>query len=112
MDEFLLPILIAASVGAIAWAVARVAATAAAGSKRKIKQRLSLEQRQESATPIFKSLRVQQEAGGVAGTLGRAPVLQTLHHRLSQAFPEVTLGRFLMIMATTGLLALLFMTLL
>jgi tight adherence protein B len=99
MDQLLF-ILIAASVGAFAWAAVYAIASATAGRKRKLHQRLSSETRSD-AQRAMRPLTLSVQSGG-ALALNRVPLIPVLRRRLAQAYPTLTVTKFFITSAVSG----------
>lgn len=96
MTDLLLPILVAASVATFAWGLVAAAVGLSGGQRRKLQQRLTVDNRQDGTGPNGGlSITVQLEVSGVPEFLARKPYIQRLNRRLVQAYPDRTLGRFL-----------------
>src|SRR4051794_34019943 len=99
MDSLLLPILIASVVILLVWGIAVIARGGAVKEKKKLQQRLSTEGKgtssKEKELPL--SITLQIEAGGLSALLVKFSPLQALYRRLVQAWPEMTVARFLTI---------------
>jgi len=101
MEQFLV-ILVASSVGALVWAVLYAATSATEGKKRKIQQRLSAETRSDSATRSTRPLTLNAATASLPRLLKRFPLLPLFQRRLSQAFPQLALGKFLIVMTVVS----------
>lgn len=97
MTSMLFPILIALAVVLLVWGAARVLMILADVDQRRLKQRLSQEGRIE-AELAAKGL-VTTEQGGVSRGLVRISLFARLNRRLMQAYPGVSVARFLAICA-------------
>lgn len=96
MTDLLLPILVAASVATFAWGLVAAVVGLSGGQRRKLQQRLTVDNRQDGTGPNGGlSITVQLEVSGVPEFLARKPYIQRLNRRLVQAYPDRTLGRFL-----------------
>jgi tight adherence protein B len=103
MDALLIPILAAAAAGSFVLGVARVAAAASRGDRRKLAQRLSTENRRPDAAPAGgRAVTVQLQASGLPAVLARARSLQAMHRALVRAYPNVSPAKFLAIAAAAG----------
>ena len=96
MDGLLLPILVAATVAALAWGVVALVTGAGGGQRRNLKKRLSVEGRDEVSAITGRSIVVELKVSGVPPFLARRPFVQALNRRLLQAHPDRSLGRFLL----------------
>jgi tight adherence protein B len=106
MTDFLLPILVAASVATFAWVGVAAAVSAGGGQRRRLQQRLTLDSRPDGiAANGGLSITVQLEVTGVPAFLARQPYVQRLNRRLVQAYPDRTLVRFLVRAATYAVAA-------
>lgn len=96
MTDLLLPILVAASVATFAWGLVAAAAGLTGGQRRRLQQRLTVDNRTDGIPAIGGlSITVQLEVAGVPEFLARKPYIQRLNRRLVQAYPDRTLVRFL-----------------
>ena len=102
MDQLLF-ILIGCSVAALLWAAGHVVSTMSLGRKRKLHQRLSVETRSEGQARTNRPLLLQSQSTGLPALLNNLPPVQVLQRRVSQAFPELPLARFLFADAAIGL---------
>ena len=100
MDELLF-ILIAASVGAVVWAGVYAFTSSNAGRRRKIHQRLSIETRSDSEHRAVRPLTLNAQSGG-GSRLNRLPLVPVLRRRLTQAYPDLTLTKFLITSAVAA----------
>lgn len=108
MDGSLLYILIAAVAGLFAFGVICLVQGLTDGSKRKLSERLAGDERMDATNATRRSIVIQQmESGGLPPSLARNAMLQSLHQRLIQAFPDLAVSRFLLIAAGGAFLALL-----
>jgi len=101
MDGMMLPLLIAATVGLLAWSLSRVAVSLRSSPQRKIKQRLSTDG-VSTAGPANLSITMEEQAT-VPEFLATKPYIQRLRRKLSQGFPDTTLQKFLLIMGVLAL---------
>lgn len=100
MDQLLF-ILIAGSVGAVVWAGVYAFTSSTAGRRRKIHQRLSIETRSESQQRALRPLTLIAQAN-VTSRLNRLPLVPVLRRRVAQAYPELTLAKFLITTAVAA----------
>jgi tight adherence protein B len=99
MDTALLiPICVAAAVGLGAWALVSLTANPDRKEKRKLVERLAAEPKNEAAQALQRSITLQMQASGLPAGLAGNPVMQALHRRVVQAYPEGSLKKFLVIM--------------
>src|SRR5688500_2949241 len=105
MIDLLLPILVAASVATFAWVGVAAIAGATGGQRRRLQQRLTVDNRPDGspAASGALSITIQLEVTGVPAFLARRPFIQRLHRHLLQAYPDRTLVRFLARAATYAL---------
>ncbi len=98
MEENLLPILIAITIIVAVWGIAQFAMGLMRGDKRKLAQRLSTDARTEDkfANP-GRSITKEIEATGMPAFLAETDFVQNLHKRVLQAWPELTVLRFVTI---------------
>src|SRR3954451_20734532 len=100
MEGMTIPILVAMSVALLAFAGAQLAAALADGERRKLKQRLSIENRPGlGADDGRRSITLHQQNLSV---LARVPFLAKLSRKLLQAYPEASLARFLLLCGGIG----------
>jgi tight adherence protein B len=100
--EQLLVILVAASVGALVWAVLYSVTSSTEGKKRKIHQRLSSEGRSDTGARAVRPLTLSAQAGSLPRLLKKLPLLSLLQRRVSQAFPHLSLGKFFVVAAVAS----------
>src|SRR4051812_37117016 len=95
MDGMIIPILVAFSVALFVFVVVQLVATLTDGEKRKLKQRLSVEGRDNGNANANRSITLQQADMGV---LGGFKIVQKLGRRLMQAYPDASINKCLMLM--------------
>jgi tight adherence protein B len=99
MDTVLLiPICVAAAVGLGAWAFISITANPERKEKRKLAERLATEPKNDAASALQRSITLQMQANGLPPGLAANPLMQGLHRRVVQAYPDGSLKKFLMIM--------------
>ncbi|HWP39481.1 MAG TPA: type II secretion system F family protein, partial [Tepidisphaeraceae bacterium] len=108
MEVMLLPILAAGAVMLLVWGAAQALASLTDTSRRKLKQRLSTGGRLDDASAVAQRnilMQQQRELDGMSAALLRISLFERLNRLLVHAYPEVTLGRFLLVVAgiATGL---------
>ena len=101
MEGTYLPILVAAAVMLMVYAVWQVIAGLADPEGRKIKARLSGDGRQE-ISEAQRRITLQQEVSALSGTLTQISFFDSMNRMLIQAYPEMTLSRFLLTAAGIG----------
>jgi tight adherence protein B len=73
------------------------------GDKRKLSQRLGSDERVDGQAVTRQSIVIQQmESAGLPPALAKIKLLQKMHGRVIQAFPELPLARFLLIVSAMG----------
>src|SRR3954470_17784042 len=93
MDGMLFPILIALAVALVVFVIVQVTAKLTDGERKKLKQRLSTELRPDAVGGgPGKQITIQEMD---LGALGNFSPLEKLGKKLMQAYPDVSLGRFL-----------------
>src|SRR5262245_1236702 len=110
MDPSMLPILVALSVGLIVWTIFQFVSAGSASDRKKLKERLTLSAQDD---PIYAQRRLilrQMEAKGISGILARISLFQNLYRKLLQAWPDVSLSRFLAISMGMGVMSLMVFT--
>ena len=95
MDAVFLPMLIASAVAMAVLGVWKVIIGPDDPDKRKLAERLSTEGRYDPAESAARAIRIQLEQANLPAALSRLKFLHTLHRHLAQAFPDMTLTRFL-----------------
>jgi tight adherence protein B len=96
MDSLYLPLLIAAAVAFLIWAICSAVSSALNSDKRKLAERLGNEGAKTGGSAISAQIvRQQNEATGASGMLTRFTLLENLHRRVIQAYPDGTLVKFL-----------------
>ena len=89
MDGTILYILIAAVTGLLGWGAVCLIQGFSDGSKRKLQDRLSMDDRIDAATTTRRSITVQQmEQSGLPPALANMPLFQGINKLLIQAFPD------------------------
>lgn len=101
MEGSLLPILIAASVMLLVYALWQITLAVANPDRRKLKERLTGEGRQEM-TEAQRKITLQQEVGALSGKLTQFSFFDSVNRMLIQAYPDMTLSRFLLTAAGIG----------
>jgi tight adherence protein B len=102
MESILLPAMIAAAVGLIAWWGA-IMLSAFSGDRRKIAARLSGVKKGEGPNLSNLSVILPEEAANMPAFLARKPYIQQLQRKMAHAFPNITLQRFLTIAAIAAI---------
>src|SRR2546423_7540644 len=103
MDGILFPLLAAAAVTLLIVGGMRIATILVKGERRKLHQRLSNDERPISGIEdAHRSITVQMEAAGLPPGFAKHPLVRTLHKRVVQAWPDMTLLRFLAIASASG----------
>src|SRR5947199_5346441 len=98
MDGTILYILIAAVAALFGLGMVFLMQGLTDGDKRKLNERLGNDDRVDGATATRQSIVIQQmESAGLPPALAKIPLLQKLHGRIIQAFPELPVARFLLI---------------
>src|SRR5689334_20067434 len=107
MDGMLLPLIIAAAVALVVFAIVQITASLTDPEKRKLKQRLSTEARLDNGSSGGnRSITLAEQDMGLFA--GFSPI-EKLGRKLLQAYPEASLNKFLMLCA--GIAIFLFMIL-
>src|SRR5207253_8056016 len=97
MDGTILYILIAAVAGLFAWGVICLIQGVTDGERKKLSERLGSDDRIDAANATRQSIVIQQmESGGLPPGMARNRMLQSLHGRLIQAYPDLRLSKFLL----------------
>jgi len=89
----LLPIIIAVAIALVGFTASQV--FVGSGEKKRLKDRLTLSQQDDPLYAQKAILLRQMEAKGISGILARISLFQSLYRKLMQAWPDVSLGRFL-----------------
>jgi tight adherence protein B len=95
MDAVFVPMLVASAVAMFVLGVCKVVVVLLDGEKRKLAERLSTDNRYDSAEASARAIRIQLEQANLPAALARLTFLHTLHRRLAQAYPDMTVVRFL-----------------
>jgi tight adherence protein B len=104
MDGYLFPILVATAVALLAYGAAQATAVLAGGERRKIQQRLASDTRAHAASSAVRSaILSQQERDVLAAALRQFSFFEGVSRRLTHAFPDMTLTRFLSCVAGSAL---------
>ncbi len=101
MDGLMLPLIIAAAVALAVFAIVQVTASMTDGEKRRLKQRLSTENRPDMIgnSDVSRQITFQQAS---AGLLGNISIFDRIGKKLRQAYPEASLERFIAICVSIG----------
>jgi tight adherence protein B len=104
MTQYLLPMLIAASVALAAYALFQLVVRLADAERRKLKQRLSGENRPSAsgATSVTIHNRPDHQSG-LDELLSSVSMLSSLRRHLIQAYPDATLSGFMLVTGGCGL---------
>ncbi|MCS7034995.1 MAG: type II secretion system F family protein [Phycisphaerae bacterium] len=103
MESILLPILVAGSVGLVVFAIWQVIGPLIDPSKRKLARRLAGQSHSGQENPQKAVSIVQDQATGLEARLLQIGIFKGLHRVLLQSFPDLSLLRFVQIMAATSL---------
>ncbi len=93
MNSMLIPIIIALAVMLLGWGLVRVVLVVANADGRRIKQRLSQENR--VGAELEAQGLIMREERGFSGWLARQRLLSGLNRKLAQAYPRLPLAKFL-----------------
>ena len=96
MDSLLI-ILASMTLAVGGWAIFHVLTANARTERRKLHQRLSTEARPENTVRTLRPILLPAEVTGLPEFLARSAFIQSLQRKLSQAYPEVTARKFLLI---------------
>jgi tight adherence protein B len=94
MESLLLPLIIAAAVGLVAFVVVQVSASALDPSKRKLNARLTGESNRGQVELTQQRKIVQEEAAGLDARLLKVGYYRGIHKLLLQSYPDWKLSRF------------------
>ncbi|CAN5536702.1 type II secretion system F family protein [soil metagenome] len=96
METLLIPLMVAAAVGLAVWAFVALTSDPERKEKKKLAERLSMDQKVDNNSGMHRSITHQMEAQGLpAGMIGNK-FMQSLHRKVIQAYPEGSLRKFLM----------------
>jgi tight adherence protein B len=98
--ETYFPIILAASVAMLVWALTVFITSLVKNEKRKLSERLSGASGSTGAANIAASIIVQPQTDGLPPALARFAVMRGLHRRLIHAYPHASLVRFLTLSMT------------
>jgi tight adherence protein B len=98
--ELFFPIILAASVAMLVWALTIFVTGLVKNEKRKLSERLTGASGSTGAANIATSIVVQPQTEGLHPALARFPVMRALHRRLVHAYPQASLVRFLTLSLT------------
>ena len=98
MSDFVLPILVAIVVALLVLGAAQALRVLLDAEKRKLQQRLSTENRHDAASQVTRSIRVSAENDRLTAALLRIGFFNRLYRKVVQAWPTMSLVRFLCIM--------------
>lgn len=107
MEGTFLPIVVAAAVMLMVFAVWQIVASATDPEKRKLKERLAGEGKNQELSEVQRRITIQQETSAIAGKLTQFSFFDGVNRMLVQAYPDMTLSRFLMIATGVGVAVLL-----
>src|SRR5689334_11223837 len=94
----LIPICVAAAVGLGVWGFIAITADPERKEKRKLSERLAMEPKNDAAAALHHSITLQMQASGLPAGLASNALMQGLHKRVVQAYPEGSLKKFLIIL--------------
>lgn len=100
MDGLFLPILFASVAVLFVWGIVCLVQGFAGADKKKLQERLGGDERVDAAVSTRRSIVMQQmQSSGLPPAIANAAIFQRLHSTLIQAFPNLSLARFLAIVA-------------
>ena len=106
MDGLLIPIVVAGAVATFVWGLTVVFGSGARQQKEKIAERLSGEGGQDHLNPSIplghKSIVIQTAVEGVPAFLAQRPFIQKLNRKVTNTYPNRTLGNFFAIALVAG----------
>jgi tight adherence protein B len=102
MQGAFLPIIVCAAVMLLVYAIIQVVLGLTDSEKRKLKERLAGEGSGEEMSEVQKRITIQQDTSAFAGTLTQISFFDGVNRMLVQAYPEMTLSRFLTIATGVG----------
>src|SRR2546428_1643600 len=105
MEGILVPILIAAAVAMFTLGVARVLRAFLHNEKRKLAERLSTDARIDPEAASARAIKIQLEQSELPPLVSRLHFLTGLHRRVTPAYPQTTLVRFLSLSVGVALFA-------
>jgi tight adherence protein B len=94
----LIPLCVAAAVGLGVWGFIALTSDPERKEKRKLSERLASEPKNDAATALQRSITLQMQASGLPAGLAGNALMQELHKRVVQAYPEGSLKKFLIIL--------------
>jgi tight adherence protein B len=103
MSDLLLPILIAFVVALLVIGAAQALRALLDGEKRKLQQRLSTENRLDGSIPLARAVRAATEHGRLTAALLRIAFFNGLYRKVVQAWPTMSLAKFLAISVALSL---------
>src|SRR3954451_12847854 len=103
MSDFVLPILVAVVVALLVLGAAQALRVLLDAEKRKLQQRLSTENRHDAASQIARSIRVSAEHDRLTAALVKIGFFNRLYRKVVQAWPTMSLAKFLAIMIVLAL---------
>jgi tight adherence protein B len=101
MDQFLLIFVVAIAFGCMAWGMVVLLGQLRAPEKRKLQQRLASENVFELESAPARSLLMQEQSTGLPKALAERAVVRGMQNWLNQAFPQMPLARFLILLLAT-----------
>ena len=105
MHGMLLPLIVATAVASFVWGIASIVTGSGRGERRRLQERLGEGNGQGSGRGrggggppelAGKSITIKLDVEGLPAFLAERPFIQALNRRMLQAYPERSLGRFLM----------------
>src|SRR5688500_7846165 len=103
MDTMLIPIVVAAAVGLAVWGFIALTSDPDRKEKKKLTERLAMEPKTDAAAALQRSITLQMQATGLPMGLASNPLMQNLHRRVVQAYPEGSLKTFLIVLIGSAL---------
>src|SRR5262249_42203832 len=99
------PILVVLIVAFIAFGLFQIAAGLLKGNRRRLKQRLVTDGDTGVLAELPRSISVRLNGGGASGLLVQYAIMRKLYKRLHQAFPDVTIAQFFVVVGAMGIVA-------
>jgi tight adherence protein B len=103
MQQLLFPILIAATVALLVWGVGQVIGSILGRHRRRVTQRLSSDGQTPRAEQQRSSILIQSDQTAFARALTRKGFFQRVQRHLAVVWPSISVSKFVVISAITGL---------
>lgn len=103
MDQLLLIFIVAITFACLGWGIVVLVGQLRAPEKRKLQQRLTTESVFDIASAPMRPLLIQEQNTGLPGALAERQVIRRMQSWLSQAFPQMPLAQFIVLLVVSSL---------